>query len=113
MMFIILTSRGSSSLAHMVFMPLLQTQAIGPLTLQFRQTEFLNMRSKYISPKGLDSTNNIDSRINMTTFFNFPDMFRYIRHLYTKYIYICVSVKNNSYYTFCRYAQHYKNEKDC
>ena len=33
-------------------------------------------------PKGLDSSNNIDSRINITTFFNFPDMFRwYIHHL--------------------------------
>ena len=32
--------------------------------------------------KGLDSSNNIDSRINITTFFNFPDMFRrYIRLL--------------------------------
>ena len=32
--------------------------------------------------RGLDSSNNIDSRINITTFFNFPDMFRrYIRHL--------------------------------
>ena len=72
-MFIILTSRGSSSLAHMVLMPLLQTRAIWPLTLQFRQTEFLNMRSKYI----------------------------------------CESVKYNSYYTFCRYAQRYENEKDC
>ena len=31
---------------------------------------------------GLDSSNKIDSRINITTFFNFPDMFRrYIRHL--------------------------------
>ena len=32
--------------------------------------------------KGLDSSNNIDSRINITTFFNFRDMFRrYIRLL--------------------------------
>ena len=38
----------------------------------------------YISEalKGLDSSNNIDIRINITTFFNFPDMFRrFIRHL--------------------------------
>ena len=35
-----------------------------------------------IDPKGLDSSNNIDSRINITTFFNLPDMLRrYIRHL--------------------------------
>ena len=31
---------------------------------------------------GLDSSNNIDSRKSITTFFNFPDIFqRYIRHL--------------------------------
>ena len=27
-----------------------------------------------IVPKGLDSSNNIDSRINLTTFFNLPDI---------------------------------------
>ena len=33
-------------------------------------------------PKGLDSSNNIGSRINTTTFFNFSDMSRrYICHL--------------------------------
>ena len=43
---------------------------------------YLPAKSKMIDPKGLDSINNIDSRINITTFFNFPDIFRrYIRHL--------------------------------
>ena len=35
-----------------------------------------------IYPKGLDSSNNIDNRMKITTFFNLPDMFRrYLRHL--------------------------------
>ena len=43
---------------------------------------YLAAKSKMIDLKGLDSSNNIDSRINITTFFNFPEMFRrYIGHL--------------------------------
>ena len=35
-----------------------------------------------IYPKGLDSSNNIDNRMKITSFFNLPDMFRrYLRHL--------------------------------
>ena len=47
-----------------------------------------------IDSKGLDSSNNIDSRINITTFFNFPDMFRrYIRHLQCYIFEIAVEFK--------------------
>ena len=36
----------------------------------------------FLISKGLDSSNNIDSRINIKTFIKFPDMFRrYIPHL--------------------------------
>ena len=48
---------------------------------------FLTILKTYPDLKGLDSSNNTDSRINITTFFNFPDMFRrYIRHLQCHHI---------------------------
>jgi len=52
------------------------------LPRSLRQTLSLFDLVLVIDPKGLDSSNNIDSRINITTFFNLPDMFRrYTRHL--------------------------------
>ena len=48
--------------------------------LHFTKQELFEKHIIY--SKGLDSSNNIDNRINITTFFNFPNMFRrYIRHL--------------------------------